>query len=92
MVRCAYCKRAQGLLLPPSSQRVINLYQRKPFVKVCLGQVQPRGKVTRVTIKHLKVARRAAAIANVGKPSGVLGGFRQQLLLLPKFLVLDVGN
>src|SRR5215472_8324105 len=82
----------QQLLLPSSSQRVINLHQRQSFIELCLRQTQPGREITRVAIQYFKITCGATAIAYVRESSCIFGGFCQQLLLFTRFLVLLVSH
>ena len=55
-------------------------------------QVQPRGKIARVAIKHFEITRHSAVVAHICQSGGILCGLGKQLFLLPEFLILAVSN
>ena len=82
----------QLLLLPSSSQRVINLHQCQSFVELCLCQTQLCREITCIAIQHFQITCGATTIAYGRESSCILCGFCEQLLLFTGFLVLFVGH
>src|SRR5580658_8374621 len=77
----------RALLLPPASQRLIQLNERQTLVELGLDQVEFRREVICFAGQHLEVTCVTVLIKHFGKLMGVLRCLREQFLLLAELTV-----
>ena len=79
-----------SLLLPPTSQRIVELDESQSFVKFCLRQAQLGIEIAGIAVQDFEVTRDPTLVTNIREPRGILRRCTEQLLLCPEFLILTV--
>lgn len=80
------------LLLPASTECLVELDQRDQLIALSLSESELCGKRIRVVGKHLEVVRGACFEPHFGQSSCILRGLEQLLLLNPELAVFAVCN
>src|SRR5580658_1133730 len=80
------------LLLPASSQCLVQLNDGQQFIELCLHQREFRRKGVGFVGQDFQIPRDATVVPQVGKTRGVPGGSEKQFLLSAEFSRLAVSH
>jgi len=82
----------RALLIPAAAERAIDLHEREPLVQSRLRETELCREQARLAVEHFEIARRAALIPSRGQTLRIVCRTEQELLLLPEFAALAIGD
>src|SRR5687767_11233868 len=80
------------LLLPASTERPVDLHERREFAELRLDELKLGAEQTRVAVEDLQVTRCTALIPQVGEAPRILRGDDERLLRFPELTLAPVAD